>query len=280
MGTVAAVTSQAAVEVSPGVAAGTAGVLALVAFGWGAVRYARVDVIGRVPAWLAVSVRAGLIGAVAILGLGALAATASLLVHVDDAITMAQSLHAGVGGGLGLLILGIAYLPVMAVWASSYVIGAGVVIGPAVAISPFIPVTAPTQLPPFPLLAALPQATTPVMWALPLVGIVGGVLAGLAIARRARTEPRLTRLAMALAAAAVSGGVMLVLAYLASGSLGNLRLAQVGPSPVTVAVLTAVLVTLGAVPSAVIGAPPAKPALSVLPTTSDDGVPAGTSVDG
>ena len=84
----------------------------------------------------------------------------------------------------------------MVAWAAAYLVGAGVVIGPAVVVSPFIPVTAPTALPPFPLLAALPQTASPLAWALPLAGILAGVLVGLSIARRARAESRLHRLAL------------------------------------------------------------------------------------
>ena len=119
-------------------------------------------------------------------------------------------------------------------WGTAYVMGAGVVIGPAVTISPFVAVTAPTQLPPFPLLAALPQGATPLAWALPLTGVAAGVLAGLVIARRARRESRLVRLALATGAAAVAGVLLALGAFLASGSLGDLRLAFLGPLPTTV----------------------------------------------
>ena len=85
------------------------------------------------------------VGAAALLGFGAVAATVSLTAHIDDAVTMAQSLAGGIGGGLGLLALGAAYVPVMAMWGAAYVMGAGVVIGPAVTMSPFVAVTAPAQ---------------------------------------------------------------------------------------------------------------------------------------
>jgi hypothetical protein len=257
-------------SVSPAHALCAGVLIALAAFGWGAVRAAGPAAVGHVPDWLAVALRGGLIGAMALLGLGALAATASLLVHVDDAVTMAQSLHAGIGGGLGLLLAGMAYIPVIVIWAAAYVVGAGVVIGPAVVVSPFIPVTAPTQLPPFPLLAALPTSTGPLAWALPLAGVLAGVLVGASIARRARREARLVRLIMAVGAAAVAGTVMLVLAQLASGSLGDLRLAHLGPSPASVGVLTAILITLGAVPSAVVTSPSDRPSLAVAPVGADD----------
>lgn len=237
--------------------------LGLVAFGFGALRGSALDVRRLVPASVAVSIRAGMVAALVLLGIGALAATAALIVRVDDAVTLAQSLHPGFWGGLALTVLGLAYVPVLVVWATSYVVGAGVMIGPAITVSTFVPATAPTELPPFPLLAALPQSASPIAWALPLAGIVAGVLAGVVISRRARAESRLTRMVLALAAAAVAGLVLLVLSYLSTGSLGDLRLASLGPSPTTVAVLAFVLVTLGAVPSAVVTSPPAQPRLAV-----------------
>ncbi|MDI1289183.1 MAG: DUF6350 family protein [bacterium] len=245
--------------------------LGILAFGFGALRGSAIDVRRFVPAPVAVALRAGIVAALILLGLGALAATAALIVRVDDAVTLTQSLHPGVWGGLALTALGIAYVPVLIVWATSYVVGAGVMIGPAITVSPFVPATASTDLPPFPLLAALPSSAGPIAWALPLAGIVAGVLAGVVISRRARAESRLARMALALGAAAVAGVVMFVLAYLASGSLGDLRLANLGPSPTTVAVLVFVLVTLGAVPSAVVASPPAPPKLAVADPTEPAG---------
>ena len=261
---VGAVVGRSGSSVSLVPAIGYALVLAVLGLGWGAVRFARreADVVA-LPSWLDVVLRSGIAAAVALVGVGAVAAAASLLLHVDDAVTMTQSLHTGLWGGLGLLLLGLAYAPVLAVWGTAYAVGAGVVIAPAVTVSPFIAVTAPTQLPPFPLLAALPQTASPIAWALPLTGILAGILAGIMIGRRARQEPRLVRLVMAVGAAAVAGVALAAAAFLAAGSLGDLRLAHIGPSPLTLGVLTAVLVVLGAVPSAVMPAPPARPQLAV-----------------
>ncbi len=240
-----------------------AGLLAVLAFGWGAARSCREIVAQLVPAWLSAMLRGGAVGAITILGFGAVAAAAALTVRVDDAITMAQSLHAGMWGGLGLLLLGVAYVPVVIVWSSAYVIGAGFAIGPAVVVSPFIPVTAPTQLPPFPVLAAVPQSATPVAWALPILGVVAGVVVGISIARSSRAEGRLTRMVLAFGAAAFSGLALMVVSSLADGALGDVRLAHLGPSPTTVGVLVFVLVLLGAVPSAVVPSPPARAQLAI-----------------
>ncbi len=279
VGGMAQVTGQAVVQ--PASAALHGLVLGLLGFGFGAVRGSELELHRLLPAWLLVCLRAGLVGAAAAIGLGAVAAAVGLLVRLDDAVTMAQSLEPGVWGGLALLMLGLAYVPVFVIWATAYVLGAGVVVGPAVVVSPFLTVAAPTQLPPFPLLAALPQTASPLAWALPVVGIVAGVLAGLVIGRRARSEARLVRLALALGAAAVAGTVLGLLALLASGSLGDLRLAWVGPSATTVGVLAFVLMTLGAVPGAVAPSPPARPNLAPVHggATDEPGPPTDAPVE-
>lgn len=268
-GALATLTSRETASVSVPAVVGCAFVVALLALGFGCFRASRGDWLETVPPLVLVVARSGAVGALALLGLGAIAATVSLMVHIDDAVTMAQSLAGGLGGGLGLLALGVAYVPVVAMWGTAYVMGAGVVIGPAVTISPFVAVTAPTQLPPFPLLAALPQGATPLAWALPLTGVVAGVLAGLVIARRARRESRLVRLALATSAAAVSGAILALGAFLASGSLGDLRLAFLGPMPATVGILGAVLIVLGAAPSAAAAPPSDRRRLSVANVDAD-----------
>jgi hypothetical protein len=263
VGIAASLTARPGASVSTADAVLHGAVLAAIAVGFGATRGAGMSVLTALPASISTMVRAGLMGIVALLGAGAVAAGAALLVRVDDAVTMAQSLHAGTWGGLGLLMLGLAFAPVVIVWSTSYVLGAGFAIGPGIVVSAFIPVTSPTQLPPFPLLAAVPQSASPFAWALPVVGVAVGVLVGLSIARGARREARLVRLALAIGAATLTAVGMLAVSFLADGALGDVRLAHLGPSPTTVAVLAFVLVALGAVPSAVVPRPPARPDLVV-----------------
>ena len=272
VGTVSTLTAEPASRTSWPVAALHAVVIAGLALSWGALRAAGIRPLDRLPLPAAVAVRSGAVSAAALLGLGALAATASLLAHFDLALTMAQSLEAGLGGGLALAVLGVGYVPVMVVWGTAYVMGAGVVIAPSVTVTPFIGTTTPTELPPFPLLAALPVEASPLAWLLPLAGVLAGVLGGLLIARRARREPRLIRLAMAGGAAVVAGVLLALAAFLASGALGEARLAVLGPVPVTVGILGAVLVVLGAVPSAVVPAGPERPVLTVAADEDRAGV--------
>lgn len=242
-----------------------AAALALLGSTWGAVRASGLMERLPVPATVRAGARAAAAAAMVIVAIGAVAAAVSLIIGIDDAITMGRSLAAGAGGGVGLLALGLAYVPVMVVWGAAYVLGAGVSLGSAVVLSPFLATSAPAELPAFPLLATLPQQPPPMSWLLPVAGIVAGVIAGALVARVCRVEGRLVRLAVAAAAAVGAGLLLAVLAWLSLGSLGTGALVDLGPDPVIVGVLAAVLVSIGAIPAAVAPSPPARPTLSVAP---------------
>ena len=216
-------------------------------------------------------VKATGVGVFAVLGIGAFAVALSLLAHFDDAVTLQQSLAAGAGGGFGLFLVALAYLPVLSVWGAAYVLGAGVVIGPGVTASPFVAVTAPTSLPAMPVLAAVPQQASPLAWLLPVLVIACGLLAGLSVARSFRSSPKLLRAGLAVLVAALIGVAFFVLAWLASGSLGDQRLAYVGPVSQTAGILTFVLIVLGAVPASILGSQRGRSRhLAVAPAQDDE----------
>lgn len=230
-----------------------------------------------VPMWLAVALRGGLAAVGVVVAVAATLAAIVLAMRLDDAATMLTDLHAGVGGGLVVLVLGLGYVPVLVTWAIAYVLGAGVVLGPAVTVSPFVGVTAPTLLPPFPLLAAVPASASPLAWCLPATGVLAGVVAGVVIVRHARREPRLVRAGIAALGALVAALVLAGAAWLSSGSLGDLRLAHVGASPFAVALLAFVGVALGAVAVAAVPGEPGQARrrrLRVAPTVDDAADPA------
>ncbi len=232
------------------------------------------------PPMVVAVLRAGAVGLVAVLGVGAIAVSLSLLLHFDDAVTIQQSLVAGAGGGLGLALLSLAYAPVLAVWGASYVLGAGVVLAPGVTSTPFVPVMAPTSLPAVPVLAAIPQQASPLAWLLPVVVIACGLLVGLSVARAFRGSPRLLRAGLAVISAGVAGMGLGLVAALASGALGDQRLAYVGPMPVTVGVLGFVLLVFGAVPAAILGAERARGShLAVAPVEDDAQDDTGSASD-
>ncbi len=226
-------------------------VLAVIGIGVGILRSSGLvrRIPEHVPTWVRVVARSAAIGILTLVGAGALLAAISLTMNLSQAIGMQDFLDPGLFGGFALLLLGLGFLPVASMWAIAYALGAGVAIGPGVVLSPFLQTPAPTALPPFPLLAALPQQASPIAWALPVVGVLVGIVIGLAVARGSRM-PALQRLGVGVAAVACSAIGIAILTRMSFGSLGADRLAGLGPSSQTVALLAAGLMLIGTVPTA------------------------------
>lgn len=218
-----------------------ASLLGLAGAGTGVVRGAGLwrELVGSLPRLL---VRVGPPAGAAVLALvaaGALAAGGSLAVHAGRAADLAAATSPGVFGSLGLLLLGLAYVPVAALWGVGYLAGPGIAVGVGTSVGPF-GVTA-GAVPSFPLLAALPgSATTALGWLLLTVPVATGVLSAV-LAERRGVGP-----VEALLAGPLAGAVLALLAWLASGELGGGRLTQVGPSWWQVGAAVTAEVTAGA----------------------------------
>lgn len=180
--------------------------------------------------------------------LAALVAVSSLLLGISvitrfDVITAVfVELDAGWSGAVLLVALSLGYLPVALIWSMAYVLGPGFAVAVGTSLSPFAE-TSTATLPGFPLLAALPQEPPPGAVMLPVLAVAAGALGGMLMRRRG-----LTGLHGAGGAAIVSvftGVVMAGLAWLASGSLGTTSLATMGPDPVRVGIVGAVLIGIG-----------------------------------
>lgn len=183
---------------------------------------------------------------------GALLAGGSLLGHFGRATDLAAATAPGAVGGAGLLLLGLAYVPNAVVWAASWLAGPGFALGSGTAVGPFAHELG--AVPAVPLLAALPAGSVP-GWvgALALaVPLAAGALAGRVLHGRSLAPSR-TRVALdVLTTAGWSGGAAAVLAVLAGGAAGGARLAQVGPSAVSVGLAVAVHVAVGALVAVVL----------------------------
>jgi hypothetical protein len=83
---------------------------------------------------------------------------------------------------------------------------------------------------------------------------VSGALVGLLVSRFAFREGPLVRLSLAFAASALAAGWVFVLLLLGAGSLGDGRLAVIGPDPGAGALLAGVGLVVGALPTSVIRA--------------------------
>ncbi|MDO0926133.1 DUF6350 family protein [Streptomyces sp. TG1A-8] len=133
---------------------------------------------------LGTAVRSAGAGTTVLVGGGAVLTGVSLAWHGEAARTSFLQLTEGWTGRLAVLLLGVALIPNAAVWAASYALGPGFVLGAGHPVHPFASDPAPL-LPPFPLLAAVPDAGpgTPLNWAAGLVPVAAGMTAGWFVAR-------------------------------------------------------------------------------------------------
>ena len=232
------------VSVAMGVSAVTVGIL----------RGAGTHLFDKVPRLLIFVLRRGVAAVAALLGVAAILLALRLLINFGSAMDLFVGLNPGWSGILAIMALTIGYIPVLVVWSAAYVVGAGFSIGPDVMVSPFIPVTAPTQLPPFPPLVAIPETAGALVWLLPLLVVVIGVLWGVGISKVLSKESALIRLVIGFGVALVAALIFFVLALLSLGSLGDVRLVSLGPDPLLAASLLWILLAVGITPTAVLPA--------------------------
>lgn len=150
----------------------------------------------------------------------------------------------GFSGGLGLIVLSVAYLPNVVVGAASVAIGPGAVVGPTT-VTAFGAVHAP--LPAVPVLAVVPQGDGAWWWlAVLLVPAIAAVQLGRAAVQRCPDRDGALR--SVGAAAVLAGLVFAVLGALAGGTLGTGAFSPVGVPAPALGALTAVwLALVGAV---------------------------------
>lgn len=189
-----------------------------------------------------------------VLGVASFILLFAFLASFSEVLQLFNDLNPGVSGFLALTVLSLGYLPVIVVWTLAYLVGAGVTIGPDVMVSPFIAVTAPTQLPPFPPLAVLPETSGALSWLLPSIIIVVGVVVGLNISRQLSNENALMRMVIGFAVASIAAMLVFVLAVWSSGNLGDVRLVGLGADPRLTGSLVWILLSIGLTPAALIPA--------------------------
>jgi hypothetical protein len=185
----------------------------------------RVEMPGR--AW--VIIRAVVAAQLAMLVAGAAVLVTALWMHLGQVETLHQALQPGIAGGIALLLLQLAFVPNALIWSAAYALGSGFSFGAGSVIAP-----AATQLgmvPGIPLLGALPSPgpgdLTQLWWL--AAGAVAGAIA-CSVVLGSGPVPRFDLASLAGGACGLlAGAVFAGLAWAASGDLGNLRLADLGP---------------------------------------------------
>ncbi|MEJ8280306.1 DUF6350 family protein [Pseudonocardia spirodelae] len=192
--------------------------------------------------WPGASLAGARVAAVALVLVSALLLVVALLASASEVAEIARRLAPGAWAGVGVLVLGVGYLPNALVGALSWSLGAGVSVG----IARSGPLGAePGPLPPFPLAAVLPVTSVPAVAALVLLlPVAAGVLGGLACRR---ALPGDAAVGERVAAPAVAAVVVAVGAAVAAGLAGG-RLAGGPYDPVSLhawPVLFAALLLVG-----------------------------------
>jgi len=216
---------------------------------------------GRAAIWAAflpVSVRAASMVAFRIVSTLLLASLVTVLVslalHLDEALNVMSQLHTSAGEAVLYAGLGLAVLPNAALLGAAYLLGPGFAFGTATVVSPTAVALGPVPM--VPLLAALPDETTPAPWLAALL-LVPPVLAGLAAVRGHRLYP--TARWEEAAVRGCVGGIMAGLAIgalttFAGGAIGPGRMVDVGASAAQVTLHAVVALGLGGLVGALLAA--------------------------
>jgi hypothetical protein len=231
-----------------------AGVLALVASAAG--------MLGRGSSWrrwwsasvdvrIRLGVRGGGIGLAVVIAGGGLALTVGLLAHFGSVVGVAAVAAPSWSDGLGMAMLGLAYLPNAVIAAAGYVTGVGFEIGPGT-YSPLA--TSTVDLPAVPLLAAAPDQSGRSL--VGLVFLAVPVIAGYLIARTAGRQLgfRLDRMVAAALGGLLTGVLLGIAAAVARGGVGDGRWSVIGTPPLLLGAIAAAEVGIvAAAMAAVIG---------------------------
>jgi hypothetical protein len=200
-----------------------------------------------VPPWL----RAAFAGGLRILGGFLVVSTAlflvSLAVDFGTAVNVMSRLHTGAGDAIVYTVLTATLVPNASLFAGSYLLGPGFLVGTGTMVSPTLVSLGPVPM--FPLLAALPDNGATPAWATYLIA-VPPLVAAVAAARAQRRTPTLRWEEGALrgCVGGVTAGLLLgILMAVSGGAAGPGRMAEIGPDAMDVLVHAVTAFGLGGV---------------------------------
>ena len=215
----------------------------------------------RVSPPLRHGVRAGLVATLLILAAGAAVTGLSVAVGGGQAADMIAAYRTGVAGQAGITLLSLAYGMNGIVWAAAYLLGPGFALGTGSAVR-LTEVTVGPLLPTFPLLAGLPNGPMGAAGvALLAVPVFAGLAAGWLLTRRLVADrapvappggekPKPAELSWALVlgsgliAGPAAGLALGLLCRFSGGSLGDGRMATIGPDPWPVALVATIVIAV------------------------------------
>ena len=194
------------------------------------------------------ALRGGAAAAAAVIGVAALVTTAAIVGSYAKIITLYESLHGELLGGIAITLGQLALVPNAVIWTASWLVGPGFAIGTGSLVSPLGTQLGP--VPALPMLGALPSGQLAFGFVGLVVPIAVGFLVGTVLAPRLRGRLDGGPVLLAGIGAGLVGGVLMgLLAWASAGSAGPGRLVHVGPDPWAVGICAtiefAIAVTLG-----------------------------------
>ena len=172
---------------------------------------------------------------------------AALAVDFGTAVNVMSRLHTGAGDATVFTALTATLVPNAAIFAGSYLLGPGFLVGTGTVVSPALVSLGPVPM--FPLLAALPDSGPTPAWTAYLMAVPPLLAAvGAAWAQRRTPTVRWEEGALRGCVGGVSAGLLLgVLAAISGGAAGPGRMATVGPGAMDVVVHAVTAFGLGGV---------------------------------
>lgn len=239
---------------------------------------------GRAAVWLVAvpeAVREALTTAVRMLAGFLLVATVTFLVALlidgGAALNVLSRLELDTGGAVAFVGASLLLVPNAVVFAGSYLLGPGFLVGAGTLVSPTVVALGPVPM--FPLLAALPDTGPTPVWT-PILIALPPLTAAVVVARRRHVRPTLdwdVAAVRGLSAGVLAGVMFAVLAALAGGSVGPGRMTEVGPLVASTLFHGIVAFGIGGLVGAVVGVwltrrnpPPVPPAAATRRTPDEE----------
>ena len=195
---------------------------------WGVTRAVGYDPCERWPVRARSFPRGIGVAALICVGPGAALLSVVLILGRERIAAIADGLGGDGTAGILLIVIQLAWLPNLVIWAMAWALGAGVTLGEGTLLD--MNGTSLGFLPAIPVLGAVPDPgpVPELAWLWLLGGVLAGVLATLVVTLN-RSSERFYETSMTGGIAGILTGVLLfVLAWFASGGLGTQRLAHVG----------------------------------------------------
>jgi len=183
---------------------------------------------------------------VGLIGVASGALVIGLILGFSTEVSLYESLHTGILGGLAITVAQLALVPVAVVWMVAWIAGPGFALGAGAVVSPFAATVG--AVPAIPILGAIPESTSVGPWVTAIPVVIALIVAARTAAdNRTHDAGTIGRAAVAALVAAIAEAVaVMVIGSYASGAAGPGRFDHLGINPILVGGVLAAGTLVGA----------------------------------